>query len=53
MTEKDHKALSRLIMYDKIKHYHDVEHRSIRWIARKTNLDTVPKSVSEIKNIAS
>ena len=39
MTEKDHKALSRLIMYDKIKHYHDVEHRSIRWIARKTNLN--------------
>ena len=26
-------------MYDKIKHYHDVEHRSIRWIARKTNLN--------------
>ena len=22
MTEKDHKALSRLIMYDKIKHYY-------------------------------
>ena len=39
MTEKDHKALSRLIMYDKIKHYHDVEHRSIRWIARKTKLN--------------
>ena len=39
MTEKDHKALSRLIMYDRIKHYHEVEHRSIRWIARKTNLN--------------
>ena len=26
-------------MYDKIKHYHEVEHRSIRWIARKTNLN--------------
>ena len=39
MTEKDHKALSRLIMYDKIKHYHDVEHRSIRWIARETKLN--------------
>ena len=26
-------------MYDKIKHYYEVEHRSIRWIARKTNLN--------------
>ena len=39
MTEKGHKAFSRLIMYDKIKHYYEVEHKSIRWIARKTNLN--------------
>ena len=39
MTEKDHKAFSRLIMYDKIKRYYEVEHRSIRWIARETKLN--------------
>ena len=39
MTEKDHKALSRLIMYDKIKRLYEVEHRSIRWIARQLDMN--------------
>lgn len=39
MTEKDRKALSRLIMYDKIKKLYEVEHRPIRWIARAMNLN--------------
>lgn len=39
MTEKDHKALSRLIMYDKIKRLYEVEHRSIRWIAKQLGIN--------------
>lgn len=45
MTEKENKALDRLIMYDKIKKFHNVDHRPIRWIARelKLNFRTVKK----------
>ena len=33
MTTKAYKALSRLIMYDKIKRFYEEDHQSIRWIA--------------------
>ena len=39
MTTKDYKALSRLIMYDKIKRFYEEDHQSIRWIARELNLN--------------
>lgn len=39
MTTKDYKALSRLIMYDKIKRFYEEGHQSIRWIARELNLN--------------
>ena len=39
MTTKAYKALSRLIMYDKIKRFYEEDHQSIRWIARELNLN--------------
>lgn len=39
MTTKDNKALSRLIMYDKIKRFYEEDHQSIRWIAKELNLN--------------
>lgn len=39
MTTKDYKAISRLIMYDKIKRFYEEDHQSIRWIARELNIN--------------
>lgn len=39
MTTKDYNALSRLIMYDKIRRFYEEDHQSIRWIARELNLN--------------
>lgn len=39
MTTKAYKALSRLIMYDKIKRFYEEDHQSIRWIVRELNLN--------------
>lgn len=39
MTTKDYKALSRLIMYGKIKRFYEEGNQSIRWIARELNLN--------------
>ena len=45
MTEKDYKTACRMMTYDKIKMLHDVEHKSIQWIADhlKLNFRTVKK----------